>query len=107
MRSCDSERCAVAFSCSCGVTLKRATYPVYCNCGKVYSANGVEKQERVLNVFCKCGYWATSAITQELQCPICNTTMLVRSKRTKAGMHGKSRTRNGNQRPSGMRAGRN
>lgn len=31
-------------------------------------------------MFCTCGYFATSTITQELECPICHSTLLVRSK---------------------------
>lgn len=31
-------------------------------------------------MFCKCGYFASSSVTQEMECPLCHTTMLVRSK---------------------------
>lgn len=31
-------------------------------------------------MFCSCGYWATSLITQVIECPICQSSILVRSK---------------------------
>lgn len=81
--------------CSCGRRLANlSARPVdsTCACGLAYSlAPNPESVERatasfdltppgLTYMFCKCGYFASSSVTQEITCPLCNNVLLVRSK---------------------------